>query len=245
MFCVFLVSNIFISYASISIEKRIALGIFGILAPFCLSFFQKKTDKKISLHSDDFPSPIPFWTIIIFSTAALFVRFWKLTTLSAWPHYDEGLWGFFALKVFQGWGWHLFYAGNPYPSAYIWILGIWFHWFNPSLLTFWLLPALFSILIIGMGYLAARQFFSKSFSFSFSLFFFAFNFWLLYMARFNSQQEPMLLWECLLLFLIGKYFQAQSSSKRQILVLFLGLVSGAGFFYFYISWAAVVPGWPE
>jgi hypothetical protein len=237
LFFVFLISNILISYFSISFTGKIGVWIFGILLPFCLSLFQKLTQEKISFHSGEFISPVPFWIIVIFAAAALFVRFWKLTTLSVWPHYDEGLWGFFALKVFQGWGWHLFYAGNPYPSAYIWILGIWFHWFTPSLFTFWLLPVLFSILIIGMGYLAARQFFSKSLSFLFA-FLLAFNFWLLYMARFSSQQEPMLLWECLLFFLIGKYFQAETTSERQILVLLLGLISGTGF-YFYISWAAV------
>ncbi|HEY5038556.1 MAG TPA: hypothetical protein VIJ93_05735 [bacterium] len=237
-FFIFLTTNTLLSYTSWSLELKIIVGFFGLLLPFGIALARLPISHQIQLsYRREFLPAVPLWVWFFGGVGALFVRFYHLTTLSAWPHYDEGLWGFFALKVFQGWGWHFFYAGNPYPSAYIWILGLWFHWLKPSLLTLWLLPALFSILTIGTGYLAARNFFSKSISFVFA-FLLAFTFWPLFLARYNSQQEPMLLWECFLLYLLGFFFRTGTKDNRKGVAVLLGLTTGIGF-YFYISWAAI------
>jgi hypothetical protein len=240
-FFIFLPANILLSYFPFSPGVKVWIGLFGLLLPFgmALKTYVPSSSKK-PLYSEEFLPPIPFWFWALVGSAAVFVRFYKLTTLSAWPHYDEGIWGFFALKIFQGWGWHLFYAGNPYPSAYIWILGLWFQLLKPSLFSLWLLPALFSILTIGMGYFAARSFFSKSISIVFA-FLFAFAFWPLFLARYNSQQGPMLLWECFLLYQLGSLFRTGTEHNRKGVAVRLGLTTGFGF-YFYISWAAVALG---
>ena len=169
--------------------------------------------------------------------AVLFVRFYKLTSLSVWPNYDDGLWGFFALNFIHHWDWSPFYQDNTYPSLYGWGLGFLFKFFGTSLFTLWFYPAFLSALVVPISFLAARQFFSRSLSWVLTLLF-AFSFWPMFVGRFGNQQILTLLAECFLLYLLGKFLNATPGKNRTQATLGLGLTVGLGF-YIYISWIAV------
>jgi tetratricopeptide (TPR) repeat protein len=237
-FFIFLAANILLSYFSISLELKLWIGLVGLVLPFGLALHQlpSKPNSKTLLQKDFLP-PIPFWAWILLGAAAVFVRFYKLTTLSVWPHFDEGFWGYSAIHFYRDWGWHLFYNNNPIPPAYLWELGLFFKWFKPSLFTLWLLPALFSLLTLPLGYLAARQFFTRSFAVLLFLLL-AFSFGPLFLARFCSQLNFLILLECLFFLLLGWFLKAPDSRSLNLRAVVLGLAAGAGF-YIYISWVMV------
>src|SRR6185295_17558115 len=131
------------------------------------------------------------------------------------------------------WDWSLFYQDNSYPSTYLWGLGLLFKLFQPSLFLVWFFPALLSALVVPMGYAAARTCFSKSLSLLITLLL-AFSFWPMFVGRFGNQQIMTLLFECLWLFLLGKFVQNLKKPYSIKYSAFLGLAAGLGF-YIYIS----------
>ena len=237
-FFIFLASNILLSYFSLSLQYNLWIGLFGILLPLGFSLFQPDENKNGStLSQKEFLPSIPTWIWILLGAAALYVRFYKLTTLSVWPNYDDGLWGFLAIDFYHTWDWSLFYQDNSYPSAYLWGLGLLFKLFQPSLFLLWFYPACLSTLVVPLGFLAARRYFSKSFSFVFTLLL-ALSFWPMFVGRFGNQQILTLLFECLWLWLLARLVKRPWSSRLWREPVLVGLVTALGF-YIYISWVAV------
>jgi hypothetical protein len=238
-FLIFLLSNILLSYFALSLPMKLWVLLLGLMLPFFLglSFRHSSTGPPINLSTWEFLPPVRAWVWILLAAAACFVRFYKLTSLSVWPHYDEALWGFLAIDFYHHWDWSLFYQDNPYPSAYFWGLGILFKLFQPSVFLVWFYPALLSIFVVPFGYIAARQYFSKSISFLMTLFL-ALSFWPNFIGRFGNQQILTLLAEFFLLFLLGRFLKASSSPGAKKEAFLLGLFAALGF-YIYISWVVI------
>jgi 4-amino-4-deoxy-L-arabinose transferase-like glycosyltransferase len=70
-----------------------------------------------------------------------------------------------AYKLFKKWDWNLFLSGYQIPPAHFWGQALFFHVAEPSLSHLWLFPTFLSMGVLGLGYWAARQYFSKTFSF--------------------------------------------------------------------------------
>ena len=246
IFSIFLLANVFLSFFSLPIGAKLTVGILGLALPFALGLASHRPvnshPKKI--WKTEFLPPIPFWVWISLGIAAVFMRFYKLTTLSVWLNYDDGLWGFFALNFIHHWDWSPFYQDNSYPSLYAWGLALLFKCWGPSIFTVWLYPALISLGVVPAGYLAARRYCSLSLTWVIT-FLLALSFWPLFVGRFGNQQVLTLLWECVTLWILGGFVQADSDSGRKKAALYLGLATGLGF-YIYISWVmvAVMAGLP-
>ena len=233
-FPVFLVSNTLLSYFNLSISARIAVGVLGLLLPVALWV---KVPGPGSIHrSQEFLPSLPVGIWIFLAVLAVGIRFFHLTTLSPWPFHDESLWGWMALR-FNEHGGGFFPEGARFPAAYLWGLSLLFKWLQPSLFTLWLLPALISTLTVTVGYAAARQFFSRSFSLLVVLVL-AFSFWPLYLGRISDQTGLVLLAECAFALLLGLFLRASTPGARQGWALACGLAAGAGF-YIFISWTTV------
>ncbi len=237
-FLSFLAALILLSYFPFSTWIQGGIGFLGILLPFILAFllpFQKT--QKEPQDSWEFLINPPLWLWLVLAMVATFVRFYKLTTLSVWPNYDEGLWGFFAMNFIHHWDWNPFFQDSPYPSLYAWGLGFMFKCFDSSLFMVWFYPALISLLAVPAGYFAARQYFSRSFAFLATTLM-ALSFWPIFVGRFGNQQVLTLLAECLILWILGIFINATSAIERKKAAFFLGLAAGLGF-YIYISWAMI------
>jgi hypothetical protein len=231
-FFVFLAAHTLLSYFPLDPQTKLWVVLTGLFLPLvaALAF----APSPLPPPSKEFLPSIPVWAWVLLGAAALYVRFYKLTSISDWPNYDDGLWGCFAVDFYHHWDWSLFYQDNSYPSVYFWGLGFLFKLFQPSLFLVWLYPALLSSLVVLAGVLAARRFFSRSFSFAVGLFL-ALGFWPMFVGRFGNQQVMTLLFECVWLFFLARFLQAPRSRKEAAL---LGIVTALGL-YIYISWVAV------
>ena len=239
LFFIFLLANSLLSYLPLPPGAQGGVLLLGLLLPCAWALRQNSgTDSLEGLLRKDFLPAPPAWAWVLLAAAAVFLRFYRLTTLSVWPNYDDGLWGFFALRFMHQWDWSFFYQDNSYPSTYAWGLALLFKLFNPSVFMVWFYPALLSLLVAPLGYAAVRRVFPRSLSLGVALFL-ALGFWPLFVGRFGNQQVLTLLWECLWLWALGGFWR--SLEKKQVSwrePVVLGLVTALGF-YIYISWVAV------
>ncbi len=238
-FIIFLLSHTLLSYSSFYFSIKLGICAIGLVFPFLLYLIVSRpnpVDEK-NIYKLEFIPTVPLWIWITLGGLTIFVRFYKLTTLSVWPNYDDGLWGFMAIDFYHTWDWSLFYQDNSYPSAYLWGLGLLFKLFQPSIFLTWFYPALISTLVVPVGYAAARQYFSKSFSFVMALFL-AFSFWPMFVGRFGNQQILTLLFECLWLWFLARLVKTPWSVRLWKEPVLVGLVTALGF-YIYISWVAI------
>ena len=233
-FFIFLFSSLLLSYFHFSPGVKMSLGILGVLCPFLWAM--KKSPPLSSPDGDarEFLPPPRAWVWVLLAGITLFTRFYHLTSLSVWPGYDEGMLGFAALELSKKWDWLLFYSGNDSPMGYVWGLGLLDRIMGPSLATLWLLPALVSLFTVPLAFLAARQFFSRSFSLL-AAFWVAGSFWPIYLARYSVQPNLVPLWACVSFWLLGRFLKAPSAGKW-VWGGILGVGLGLGF-YSYISFA--------
>ncbi len=193
--------------------------------------------EKIPFHQQEFLPSIPPGVWIALMGAALFLRFWKIGTLFLWPTGDEGLSGAAALDLSRKWNWDFFYSSGQSPPVLNWICGLFFKFSSHVFLNLWLPPALFSGLAVLLGYLAARQFFSKSFSFLCAGFL-ALSYWPLYLGRLCLQGVLMPPWELFTFFCLGK-FLGTSDSRKSGWAFGLGLCTGLHSLIF-VTWPVVM-----
>lgn len=235
-FFIFLFSNIFLSYFPMSWPEELTIALLGLVIPFSFAWATYNSRPGRSLEYQEFLTPVPTTVWILILILAVFFRFYKLTTLSVWPCYDEGFLNYYAFELSQKWDWRMFYGSSQAPPAYIWIQSFFFMWFGSSLQTIWFFPALVSALTLPLGYAASRQFFSKSFSFLLLLLMVG-SFWPLYAGRFSLMTSLIPFWECLALYLLGVMVNASDRRKMPWSIL-LGLVVGTGF-YIHLSWIPI------
>ncbi len=239
LFFVFLAANLGLSYLPFSLETKIWIGLGGLLVPavLWLGTSRGEIQNEKTMKQLEFLPFIPAWIWILVAILAVSVRLAQLTTLSVWPHYDEGVYGYYALQLNEKWDWRLFYGDSRVPPFYIWLLSLTFRIFGTSLTSLWLLPALISISVVPIAYLAATRFFSKSFSFLCVLLA-AFSFWPWLLGRFSFMTGLVLLAECLAFYLLGGVLHPSYPSSKKKWALALGLLLGFGFLI-HIHWAVI------
>ncbi len=238
-FFIFLTANTLLSYFTFSTETNLWIGFLGLALPFGLAWWTNRSsgDSHTPLYQIEFFKKIPIWVWLLIGAAAIFFRFYKLTTLSAWPTFDEGMFGFTAIQMNQKGVDRLFYMFSDIPVFYPWFLSLVFKLFGPSLFNFCFWPAVFSTLGVPLVYLAARQYFSKSFSF-FCLLLAALAFWPCYSGRFCENEVLIFPWEALVFLWLGKCAQS-SSPKGDRFAALLGLSLGLAFYAVYLHWMSV------
>jgi len=236
-FLVFLISGLFLSYGDFLPAITLWIGVMGLLLPFVIGFWTHTPGKKseIPLYQLEFFKKIPFWVWMMVAVLALFFRFYKLTTLSAWPVFDEGLVGFTATEVADKGVDRLLYFFSDNPFFYLWFLGMFFKLFGQSLFVLWFCSAVVSTLWVPAVYLAARCYFSKSFSF-FCVLLAAVSFWPCYSGRFSLGGVLVLPLEALAFLWLGKCLQSESPKKGDGFAGLLGFSLGLSFYATYLGW---------
>lgn len=176
---------------------------------------------------------IPSWAWLGLIALGLFLRFWRLDTLSLWPNLDEGRTSWFAFLQSRQWDGKLLVGYNQLPPFFYWMEALYLKIIDPSLFSLWFFPALLSVGILGMGLVTARLFFSRSLSFL-AVALLALGFWPLYSGRFAVEGLLVLFWEMAAFMALG-FFRLKVSLARAFL---LGVVVGSGF-YVHLHWPLV------
>jgi hypothetical protein len=240
-FLLFLVSNSMLSYSYLPLSTKLLIGFLGLAIPGLIWVKWRPTSISSAgkpIFAVEWVPKLPFWMWALGIGLALFIRFYQLTRLSYWPLFDEGVYGYDALQLAREWKWSFFFGNSQAPPFYVWSLALLFKTFGASLETLWFLPAFFSTLAVPLSYLAARTFFSRSFSFFF-VFLSALSFWPFFMGRFSFMTGMILPWEYLAFIFLGNLLKSPSDSLRQKkLLLGLGVVLGTGF-YIHLHWPAI------
>ncbi len=240
-FFIFLTANTLLSYFPLTFQASLWISLLGLALPFGIALWTGKPSptSESPLHQFEFWAKIPLWIWIVLGAAALFFRFDQLTTLSAWPIYDEGMVGFCALQIAQKGVHHLFYMFSQIPVFYLWLLGSVFKLFGPSLFSLWFLPALISALWVPLAYLTARHYFSKSFSF-FCVLAAGLAFWPCYIGRFSVNENLLLPLETLAFLWLAKCLRAESNQKQNLFSFILGLTLGLSLYAVFLHWISVL-----
>ncbi|HTA77358.1 MAG TPA: glycosyltransferase family 39 protein [bacterium] len=240
-FFIFLTANTLLSYFTFSTETNLWIGFLGLALPFGLAWWTNRSspDSNTPLYQIEFFKKIPLWVWLLIGAGAVFFRFYKLTTLSAWPIYDEGMVSFCALQIAQKGVHHLFYMFSQIPFFYLWVLGSAFKLFGPSLFNLWFWPAVISALWVPLAYLTARQYFSKSFSF-FCVLTAGLSFWPSYLGRFSVNENLLLPLETLALLWLALCLRAESKRKQNAFSFILGLTLGLSLYVVFLHWISVL-----
>jgi 4-amino-4-deoxy-L-arabinose transferase-like glycosyltransferase len=231
IFCFWIFALTFLSYFSFPMIWQGLIVLAG-LGLFTFLIFQKS---NFVFRQGDHLEEISGWCWIILFFVAVFLRFYRLTTLSTWPITDEGYHGFLALDLFKTGKFHFFYTVARFPPFYIWSLAGFFRLVSPSLFSLWLFPALLSCLTVVLAYLAARRTENRSFTLFFTALT-ALSFWPVYAARYSHPAVLMLLWEYLALWRLVCFTQSDDAHRTKE-SFWLGLTVGTGF-YTFTAWPA-------
>ncbi|HUO57364.1 MAG TPA: glycosyltransferase family 39 protein, partial [bacterium] len=148
-----------------------------------------------------------------------------------WPTLDEGWNGILALELSKHWTWRFFYTFGQAPPLPVWTAALLLKLGWPPALCLWFPSAVVSLLTVVMGYWAARQFFSKSFSLVCGGLL-AFSYWPLFLGRFCHQGIWLPMWVCGVFFLWGRYLKSNGETSQRIWAIFIGLGMGLGSFTF-------------
>lgn len=235
-FCLFLITNTFLSYAPLSLEARLLGGSVGLFLPFLYAVKNFNSYSHISDRNEFLPS-IPFWFWLLIGIFAITARFAFLSSLFVWPNFDESSEAYYAIRLVQGDPLQFFYGNNQVPPLFIWCLGVFFKLFGCSIGTFRFFCALVSLSAVPLAYLASRSFFSCSFSFLITLLV-AVDFWPVFVGRFGFMTGMVFPAELTVLWLLGLYLKASSEKARRNAALLLGLGLGAGF-YIHLHWPVI------
>ena len=177
------------------------------------------------------------WFFVLVILTALFFRFFRVDSLSAWPRLDEGLLAFESLEILRTWEWNTFYAYCDHLPAYPWAQALFFKSFGISLGILWLFPAVLSTLTLAMAYLGAREYFSKNFSALLAALI-AGAFWPAYTCRFSHLSVLMVLWEVLTFLALGSFLREDRPTPKLRNAALLGICVALGF-YTYPAYLAV------
>ena len=232
-FLLFLAANTLISYSGFSFEIKSALILLGIVLPL---YVGARTQAGLSFretpaYEKDLLNPFPGWLLFAGVVAAAFLRFYKLETLFCWPTLDEGWNGILAIELSKHWSWRFFYTFGQAPPLPVWCGALLFKLGCAPAFCLWFPSAVVSLLSVVAGYLAARQFFSQSFSLVCGGLL-AFSYWPLFIGRFCHQGIWLPLWVCAVFYLWGRLLKAKDDSARNSRAFALGIGLGLGSFTF-------------
>jgi hypothetical protein len=230
-FFVFLLLNASLSWLPLTLSQRFWLFPPILLLELILAFFAfplaDSRETPLFLRHSAVSVPWAAWTASI--AVAIFMRFFHLISLPAWPTWDDANYSFFGINLAEKWQWPLFIGHEKTMPLFTWLQGFFYKIFEPSLFSLWFYPAILSLLAFFLSYVSARQFFPKTFSFLFTSFW-GFSFWPVYYGKFCAYLG-IFQWvmEFLLLLMLGLYLKA-SSENRSNYAFFLGLCIGCGFY---------------
>ena len=251
-FLIFLAANSLISYSSFSLGAKVGIGFLGLLLPLGLALRKPTGPLARPGTPGAILPPVPSWAWFLLGAAALFIRFFHLTSLSGWPVTDEGWHGFFGLHLMKHWDGSLLYGISWMPAGYFWALAVFFKAFGVSLASLWFLPALLSFLAFLFLSLAARNLFPPSFAFLLSCLA-ALTYGPFYCGRLSHPGVLAFAWEALCLWIFSGYWKAPRPGTRLCWAAGLGLGLGLGFYSFTSWWSVfalftafvLVRGWKQ
>lgn len=233
-------ANLLLSYAPLPLETKLWTGLPGLLLLFFVAwktYVPGPSGKP--LYFQEFLPAVPPWVWVLVAALAIFVRGYKLMGLFVWPHSDEGIVGFYALRIMRMGIDRLLYSGAQHPPFYQWWLSLCFRLEGPSIGSLWSSPLIFSLGFPPLAYLACRQWnFSRSFSFLCAALG-ALGFWFWYIGRFASFVCLIPLVETAVLIPLALLFRAARPRPRMAAALLLGLAVGLTFYAVYFQWMAV------
>ncbi len=229
----FFFSNFLIAYSALPLGFKLTLGLFGIFLPLYLAIrtADPPGPKETPSYLTDLELSIPLWLLIGGISLATFLRFYKLTTLFCWPTLDEGWNGILAIELSKHWTWKFFYTFGDAPPLPVWCAALLFKLGASPAFALWFPSAVVSLLTVPMGYLAARQFLSRSLALVCGGLL-AFSYWPLFIGRFCHQGIWLPFWICLFLFLWGEFQKATTRVDKNRRAIGLGLGLGFGSFTF-------------
>src|SRR6185369_16886366 len=133
IFLIFVLTNSLLSYSSLGLQTKLWIGFLGLLLPFLAALTAPPARDSTPLHSREFLPPVPRWIWVLIGVTALGVRFYRLTTLSAWPTPDDGVNCSFSLGLNEGLYRKFFLSDAQVPVGSFWVLSLFYHLFPPSL----------------------------------------------------------------------------------------------------------------
>ncbi|HTC22048.1 MAG TPA: glycosyltransferase family 39 protein [bacterium] len=230
---VFLAANSLLSYFHFPLQVKIILGLLGVVLPLYVALrntpLSSRNEKPPYLQELNLPLPLWLWVPGLF--LVFFLRFYRFESLFDWPNLDEGWIGTIALELSRHWSWKFFYTFGEAPPLTIWCVAVLLKLgFTPAV-SLWFPPALCSVSTVFLGYFAARQFFSKSFSLLCGGLL-AFSYWPLLLGRLCHQGIWLPLWVCLCVLLLGGFQKAKDEKAKKVWALGLGFGLGVGSFIF-------------
>lgn len=236
-FFIFLISNTCLSFFSLASWENWIVFLIGIFLPAIWAYraMNSVPQSRLLWLEENFSIPPWFWASVLLM--GLFLRFYQLTQLSLWPLLDESQVGFFGMELKEKWTWNIFYGDTQLPPFFFWALGGFFKFFQPSLASLWLFPALISTSVIFLTWYATCGVFSKSMSFI-CVSLLALVFWPVYLSRFAVAPMMVHEWEFLILIPILGFLKNSNTNRQKHWVLILGIGVGFGF-YTYLSWGFV------
>lgn len=230
---------ILLSYFHLAPITQVWIGFIGIVLPviLCIRMVPFGPLEWIERSKRETFNP-PFWAFALVTLGGVLLRFYRLEDLSLWPNKDEGTYAIDALELVRQWKMVFFYGAGEIPPFYRLLEGLYFKWVPPSLFSQWFFPAVISTATLPLGYWAARQFYSKSFSFlCFALL--ALGFWPAYLGRFAMPGSFLFFWEILTLGTLGASLIASSPRKQIGWWSVLALEVAGGFYIIAPNWIAV------
>jgi hypothetical protein len=230
--------NALLAYSSLETGVKIGIGFLGLFVPFIglLIAFPSSPRRVPPLDPWKSPPRLLWAGILLLLGFAVFLRLYRLVSLTVWPMWDDAACSFFSIQLLEHWRWQLFFTAEQCPPLHFWLQSLFFRIDPPSLSSLWLYPALFSMVTVPTAYWASRQFFSKPFSLLLTGLV-AFSFWPWYEGRFHFS-SIILWWEFLVAGLLGFFLKAEREEQRPARALALGLGAGLGL-YIYVTWIPI------
>ena len=237
-FFLFTVLNAVLAYAPLPGWPKILLGLagFAALGGFYLKTLRPGLPGETPLYQREFFTPSA-WLVGAVLILALAARLYKLTSYLSYPTSEEFMFAYNAIHLNDQWTWNPFFFVNGSPPLYFWILSLFLRVFGVTFRNIWLLPAVFSFLTVVFYFLAARRFFSRSFSFS-CLLLLSFSFWPVFAGRFSINASWMVFWQAVTFWVLAETVRAASAGNPRGWSAGLGLCAGIGL-YVYFPWVLV------
>lgn len=235
-FLVFVAGNTLLSYFDLPVPVQVCVGIVALVLPSVLLLAiagRSGTDR--SPWEQEFLPAIPKAVWLGLAFLAIAIRCYHLGTLMAWPHYDEGIYGYYGLKVQRIGVDRFFYADSHVPPLYFILLTRLFDWMGPSFRALWSLPALLSLAAVPLSYLGARMFLSRSMAFLVAALE-AIGFWAFGPARFSQATAWVPMGEAGAFLLLGGLLREIHPVRRRLWALGLALWTGLFFYAIYLHW---------
>ena len=233
-FPLWVLSLALLTYGPESLQLKLWIFLAGLMVPAWLYFRTTSTEKKPHLSASLLT--VPPWLLIFLAGLALFLRFFKLTSLTFWPNGDEGISGTVFVHLNSHWDWKFFHLFGQAPASLYWLGALILRLTHSPFLSLWLGPALVSVLWLPAIYLFLSAFWDKTTAWI-GTGLTAFSYWPLMLGRVFCPGDLLPLWECLLLALLGRLLKAPPARRSQGAAL-LGVTAGLGFITF-TPWIAV------